>query len=236
MPVDPQVQTVLDQMAARATPPITTLEPAVMRAGAKNAPRPPAPEVGKVEDRTVPGPGGEIPVRVYTPEGPGPFPALVWFHGGGWVLGDIEMADGSSRHLVNMAGCVVVSVDYRLAPEAKFPAAAEDCYTATAWVAANSSAINVDPSRIAVGGDSAGGNLAAVVPLMARDKGGPPIAHQLLINPVIERDFTTDSWKRNGKGGYVLSTEMMGWFWDHYLPEAERTPPIRMWRRSTPRT
>src|SRR2546428_3287806 len=142
--------------------------------------------VARVENRTVPGPRGEIPVRIYTPEGRTPFPVLVYFHGGGWVIGSLETHDGLCRHLANAVRCVVVSVDYRLAPEHPYPAAAEDSYAATRWVAANAGAIGGDPERIAVGGDSAGGNLAAVVAIMARDRGGPRLAFQLLVYPVTD--------------------------------------------------
>ena len=147
--------------------------------------------MAKVEDRSIPGPGPDIPVRIYTPEGSGPFPGLVWFHGGGWVVGTLDTADGNARHMAAGAGCVVVSVGYRLAPEAKFPAAADDSYAATRWMADNAASINVDPARIAVGGDSAGGNLAAVVSLMARDRGGPPLVFQLLVYPATEWGFDT---------------------------------------------
>ena len=174
--------------------------------------------VAKMEDRAIPGPAGDIPVRIYTPEGAGPFPALVWFHGGGWVLGDLDGADPTCCLLANAAACVVVSVDYRLAPEAKFPAAADDCYSATVWVAENASALGLNPSRIAVGGDSAGGNLAAVVSQMARDRGGPAVVHQLLVYPVTDRDFSTVSYADNADG-YLLTRASMEWFWDHYLNE-----------------
>src|SRR5205823_5254173 len=147
-------------------------------------------------------------------------PALVFFHGGGWVVGSIDGSDATCRSLANAAGCVVVSVDYRLAPEHKFPAAAEDCYAATRWVADNAGAIGVDPARIAVGGVSAGGNLAAVAALMARDRGGPPLVHQLLVVPVTDRDFTTASYRENA-AGYGLTKESMLWFWNHYLRDDE---------------
>ncbi|MEE9284344.1 MAG: alpha/beta hydrolase [Dehalococcoidia bacterium] len=216
MPLDPQARTILDQLAALGAPPMETLAPEVARANAEAAPRPTGPEVHRVEERTFPGPDGDLPVRVYTPEGSGPFPALVWFHGGGWVIGSPNISDASMRIITNEVGCVVVSVDYRLAPESKFPAAADDCYAATRWVANSSSALNVDGRRIAVGGDSAGGNLAAAVALMARDKGGPALAHQVLVYPVIDREFTTPSYQDNGEG-YLLSKPMMAWFWDLYL-------------------
>lgn len=137
-------------------------------------------EVAKVEETLIPGPAGEIPVRIYTPEGQGPFPALVYYHGGGWVIGNLDVVDVPCRQLANRTGCVVISVDYRLAPEHPFPAPAEDAYAAVEWVAENGDSICVDSSRIAVAGDSAGGNLAAVVCLMAKDKEGPKISYQIL--------------------------------------------------------
>ena len=225
MPLDPQAQAVLDQTIALGLPPNHTVSPQEARANGKLRPRAPGPEVAKVEDRTIPGPGGEIPVRIYTPQGSGPFPILVWFHGGGWVLGDLENADGVSRHLTVGAGCVVVSVDYRLAPETKFPGPAEDCYAATQWVAQNAASINANAARIAVGGDSAGGNLAAVISLMARDRRGPELALQLMVYPVTERNFGTPSYQQNAEG-YSLTQDVMRWYWDHYLAnDADATNP-----------
>ena len=188
-------------------------------------PRAPGPDVAKVEDRTIPGPSGEIPVRIYTPEGSAPFPGLAWFHGGGWVVGDLDTADGSARHLCVGANCVVVSVDYRLAPETKFPGAADDCYAATQWLAGNAASLNVDPNLIATGGDSAGGNLSAAVSLMSRNRGGCDLVFQLLVYPVTERNFDNGSYTDNGEG-YSLTRDGMIWFWDHYLSEeADATNP-----------
>lgn len=225
MPLDPQVQLVLDQLAALGLPPNHTLTPEEARANQLARPRAAGPEVAKVEDRAIAGPGTQVPVRIYTPEGTGPFPVLGWFHGGGWVLGNLDTADATSRHLAVEAGCVVVSVDYRLAPEAKFPLPFDDCYAATEWIAENAANINIDPNKIAVGGDSAGGNLAAAVALKARDRGGPSLALQLLVYPVTARDFTTGSYRENADG-YLLTTDAMKWFWDHYLSnEADSTNP-----------
>src|SRR5579885_966619 len=185
MPVDPQVQADLDQRAA-LMPPLSTMAPEVIRQAIAMQLEATAEEkepVAKVEDRTIPGPAGEIPVRIYTPEGSGPFPVLVFFHGGGWVICNLDTHDGSCRNLAKGAGCVVVSVDYRLAPEHKFPAAVEDCYAATKWVAEHAASFNGDPSRVAVGGDSAGGNLTAVIAQLARDRGEPSLVFQLLIYP-----------------------------------------------------
>jgi acetyl esterase len=176
-----------------------------------------APEaVGSVDNLVAPGPNGEIALRVYTPERDGPLPLLVYFHGGGWVLGDLETHDGVCRALANAANCTVVAVDYRLAPEHKFPTAVDDAYAATRWVAENAGRLDGDPKRIAVGGDSAGGNLAAVVALMARDRGGPQLATQLLIYPVTDTACDTACRQENGQG-YLLTVDMMRWFQHHYL-------------------
>ena len=218
MPLDPQARAVLDQMAAAGGPPLNTLSAAQARevmialATMGGDPEP----VGRVEDREATGPNGAIPVRIYTPTGGGPFPVLVYFHGGGWVLGSIETHDTVCRSLANAADCVVVSADYRLAPEHKFPAAADDCYAATHWVTANAASFNADPERIAVGGDSAGGNLAAVVALMARDRGEPALAYQLLIYPATDYLPDTPSYRENAEG-YLLTRDDMVWFWNHYL-------------------
>ncbi len=216
MPLDPQAQQVLDQMAALGLPPNHTVSPEEARANMLARPRPEGPEVAKVEDRTIANGNFQVPVRIYTPAGSGPFPVLSWFHGGGWVLGNLETADATARHLAVGAGCVVVSVDYRLAPEAKFPVPFDDCYAATQWIVQNAASINVDPSRIAVGGDSAGGNLAAGICLAAKDRGGLPIAFQLLVYPVTAVDFSTGSYKQNADG-YLLTMDGMKWYWNHYL-------------------
>jgi len=221
MPLDPQAKVVLDMLNAAPPMDLDTLEAPAMREffDAMSLPTEVA-EVAKVLDRTIPGPAGEIPVRVYTPEGAGPHPALVYFHGGGFVIGSIETHDGTCRDLTNGAGCVVVSVDYRLAPEAPYPAAPEDCLAATYWVAEHGGELGIDPSRIAVGGDSAGGNLATVVALMCRDQHGPALRHQLLIYPVTQHAFDTASYDRNGEG-YMLTRGMMEWFWRNYLTRPE---------------
>ena len=218
MPLDPQAKAVLDQMAALGLPAMITLSPEQARRQMemRRAAAPPGDPVAHVEDRAIPGPAGDIPIRIYTPEASGTLPVLVYFHGGGWVIGSIETHDATSRALANAAGCIVVSVDYRLAPEHKFPAAAEDAYAATKWVAESAAALGGDPRRIAVGGDSAGGNLAAAVCLMARDRGGPSLAYQVLIYPVTDYSFDTPSYRENAEG-YLLTKDSMGWFWNHYL-------------------
>ena len=228
MPLDPQARAFLDNGIAAGFVPTHTLSVAAAReqmirrrALATATPEP----VARIEDRSIPAPTGEIPVRIYAPDGDGPFPTLVYFHGGGWVLGGLDSHDGICRALANRVGCMVVSVDYHLAPEVRFPGAAEDCYAATRWVAEHGAEIGADPARIAVGGDSAGGNLAAVVALMARDRGGPALALQILIYPVTAPHFETSSYIANAQG-YGLERADMIWFWDHYVPDAaERSNP-----------
>lgn len=219
MPLDPQAKQVLEQTAALGLPPNHLVSPAQARLNMKSRPRAAGPEVAKVEDRLIPGPRVELPVRIYTPAGSGPFPILVWYHGGGWVVGDLDTADPTARHLAVEAGCVVVSVDYRLAPESKFPGPADDCFAATVWSAQHGARLNGDPTRLAVGGDSAGGNLAAAVALMARDRGGLSLAFQLLVYPVTARDFDTASYQQNAEG-YGLTLDGMRWYWDMYLQNA----------------
>jgi acetyl esterase len=205
-------------LAALGTPPLGTVSAVDARIAQAARPLPPGAPVAAVDDRTLPGPAGDIPVRIYTPEGTAPFPVLVWFHGGGWVLGNLDGADHVCRELANTTRCIVVSVDYRLAPEHVFPAAADDCEAAFAWVLASAACFGGDPGRVAVGGDSAGGNLAAVVSLRAREHGTPPPVFQLLVYPVTDHNFDRPSYAANGDG-YLLTTLAMRWFWDCYLPE-----------------
>jgi acetyl esterase/lipase len=220
MPLDPQAKKLLDAMPPM--PDFSTLDLALVRAGMEQGIFAGEPEpVAAVANRTIPGSAGEIPVRVYTPVGKGPFPGLVFFHGGGFVLCSLDSHDGQCRALANAAGCVVVSVDYRLAPEHPYPAAPEDCYAATQWVAKNGSELGIDTARLAIGGDSAGGNLTAVTALLARDRGGPPLRFQLLIYPVTDFAFDTSSYRENAEG-YFLTEGMMRWFWDQYLPDVSR--------------
>jgi acetyl esterase len=229
--LDPQMRAVLDQAAAAGGKPFHQMTPAEARQAIDTlfaAFRGTPVNVGKVEDRKIPGPAGPIPIRIYTPAGNGPFGALVYFHGGGWVIGNIETHDATCRQLTAGAGCVTVSVDYRLAPEHKFPAGPEDCYAATKWVAENAGALNVDQNRLAVGGDSAGGNLAAAVALMARDRGGPKLAFQLLIYPATDCANNTPSQHEFAQVSrdYLLSRADMEWFWGHYLGPNDKTNPI----------
>jgi acetyl esterase len=222
MPLHPQTQAVLDEFAKAGDFDMTTLPPAAMRQlyTQMSAVRSEVP-IGSVTDRTVPGPAGAIPVRIYTPASNGTGAGLAYFHGGGFVIGDLGTHDGTCRALANASGCTIVSIDYRLAPENKYPAAAEDCYAGLRWLAEHGSEIGVDTQRLAVAGDSAGGNLAAVVALLARERRGPALRMQLLIYPVTDHRFDTASYRDNGEG-YFLTTKQMKWFWDHYLERAEQ--------------
>ncbi|MET3291861.1 UNVERIFIED_CONTAM: acetyl esterase [Brevibacillus sp. OAP136] len=175
--------------------------------------------LAQTEDRLIPAdPDTDIRIRIYTPEGTGPFPLFVYYHGGGWVIGDIEMTDASCRMIANRTSHVVVSVDYRLAPEHKFPTPVNDAYAALQWVQQNAAELNANASKIVVGGDSAGGNLAAVVAMKARDEQGPAISAQILIYPVTNLDFNTSSYQSFQKG-FGLDRELMIWFGQHYLAD-----------------
>jgi acetyl esterase len=175
--------------------------------------------IAETRDIAIPGPGGPIPARLYRSAKNGTLPVLVFLHGGGWVVGNIDSHEAMCRHLANRAECAVLSVDYRMGPEHKFPAAVEDCFAATVWTAGNAAALGVDPGRLAVGGDSAGGNLAAVVSLLARDKRAPRISCQILIYPATDAAMRHDSVARYAEG-YVLTRATMRWFYEQYL----RTP------------
>lgn len=217
MPVDPQIQTLLNARAK--LPALHTLSVTAAREqmAARDIPGLRIPEVASIVNRDMQGPAGSLPLRLYTPKGTGPFPLLVFFHGSGFVVCSLDTHDAMCRNLCNGAGCVVISVDYRLAPEHKFPAAPDDCLAATRWAAMNAGALNADPSRIIVAGDSAGGNLAAVTALRVRDEGGPALAGQLLIYPVTDYHTPgTASYQENAEG-YGLTRKGMEWFWDHYL-------------------
>src|SRR5215831_6728271 len=222
MALDPQAQRILDAMAALNLPPTEQMTPTEARESmrARTAALGPVEDVARIDDHRVSVDTGEIAVRCYTPAGRGPLPAYVYFHGGGWVIGDIETHDGICRSLANASGCVVASVDYRLAPEHKYPVAVEDAFAATRWVAREAARLGVDGGRIAVGGDSAGGNLAAAVALMARDGDGPPLALQVLVYPVTHHSFDTPSYREHAEG-YLLTRSAMRWFWNHYLPRQE---------------
>lgn len=228
MPLDPQAQALLEQMKAMGftyTPDLTTTRARELLQ-AMQAIRPTGEPVADVEDRLIPGPAGEIPIRIYSPEGNGPFPVLVFFHTGGWQVGDLDTQDPLCRRITNRAGCSVVAVDYRLAPEHPFPAAVEDCYVATKWAATHAAEFQGDSSRIAVGGDSSGGNLATVVALMARDQGSPKLAFQLMMFPATDFRLSTPSMEELGEGYNVTKPQMM-WIRNNYLPnQADWTNPL----------
>ncbi len=219
MPLDPDAQALLDIVKAANRPSFDTVGATearnLYRAGRKVLSPDPLP-VAEVRDLTMPGPGGPIPLRLYRGAEGGALPAMVFFHGGGWVVGDIETHDVMCRHLAWASRGAVLSVDYRLAPEHKFPAAFEDCLAATEWAAANAGALGIDAERLAVGGDSAGGNLAAAVALAVRERGGPALCRQFLIYPAVDAAMTHPSIILRAEG-YMLTAATMRWFWDQYL-------------------
>lgn len=231
MPLHPQAQAVLEARARAGLPPVYTMTGAEARAQAAAQPVTPVPaglDVS-IEDRTIPGPGGPIPVRIYAP-GANPeniaLPVLVWYHGGGWVTGTLDSNDAVCALLAHEAGAVVMSVDYRLAPEHRFPAAAEDAYAAALWAAEHADEIGADGNLVAVGGASAGANLAAAVTLMAREREAPKLVHQLLAYPVTDRDFERESYALRGEGN-GLETAAMRWYWEQYLgPDGDFSNPF----------
>jgi acetyl esterase/lipase len=174
----------------------------------------------------LPGADGDLPYRLYRPATPaeGPRPVVVYFHGGGWVLGDLNSDDPLCRDLCARSGAIIVSVNYRHAPEARFPAAARDAVAAVRWVDANAASLGGIPGQLAVAGWSAGGNIAAAACQQARDDGGPVIRGQLLLTPVTDSDMTRPSYTENGDG-YILTSALMRWFWDHYADPADRGDP-----------
>ena len=174
------------------------------------------PQLAGVEDRLIPGPGGPLPIRMYRPSGLAPLPVLVFCHGGGWAHGTLDSYDGLCRAIAGTSGWMIISVGYRLAPAAKFPAALEDAYAAVHWVAVEAGTIGADPRCLAIGGDSAGGNLAAAVALLARDRGGPRLAFQVLVYPALDSALETASYGENE--GYGPSRAEMQALWSGYLP------------------
>ena len=213
----PDVQRFLEQLAATEMPELHEFEPDDARAAMRQLlPAEPSIELERIEDRTIPGPGGELPIRIYDPATREQAPVVAYFHGGGWVVGDLETHDAGCRKLAAETGAIVVSVDYRLAPEHPFPAALEDCYAAVDWLAANGESVGGDSDRLVVAGDSAGGNLAAATTLLARERNGPEIAYQLLVYPVTGDPTTTPSYEANAEG-YLLTTRDMEWFADQYV-------------------
>jgi len=234
MALDPDVQIVLDMIQVAGRPPFEKLTPPEARQAYANSRKVLSPEaqaVAETSDITATGPLGDIPLRLYRPIGTEPserLPALIYYHGGGWLLGDLESHDVICRRFANAARCRVVSVDYRMAPEHKFPASIDDCAAATRWAFEHADRLGIDPARVAVGGDSAGGNLAAVVGLMARDGTIPPLAFQLLIYPATDMMMTTVS-SQTTSGGVPLTSATMRWFIDHYMRDAA---DARDWRAS----
>ena len=220
----PEARALLEMMDAQGGPPLETVDPVE----ARNARLEPMKllggqpdELGRVENLFAPGPAGDIPLRLYANDHDGLRPALVYFHGGGFVFGNLDTHDAVCRALAKESGAVVIAVDYRLAPEHKFPAAVDDSFAATVWIAANAERLGIDAKRIAVGGDSAGGNLATVVAMRCRDAGGPKLAAQVLIYPVADvSTFETESHRELGEG-YFLTRAAMEWFTGHYLASAE---------------
>lgn len=224
----PEAKTLLDLIAQSGAPPTHTLEPAEARRLYRERrffTQPAPPDVAEVRDLSAPGPAGPIALRLYRPksDSAGPaddaaLPVLVYFHGGGWTIGDLDTHDTLCRQIANASRCAVVAVDYRLGPEHRFPAAVDDCLTATYWVHRNAATLGLDATRLCVGGDSAGGNLAAVVTIAARDAADLPIVFQLLIYPATDARCAATSHATNG-AAYLLTHDTVRYFHDHYIDE-----------------
>lgn len=218
--IDPKIIALLQEMQQQGVPPVQSMKPHEARRT-----RNPTLEhlngssetVAKIENLNIPGPGGDLPIRVYTPEGKHPFPVLVYFHGGGYVIGNLDTHDGPCRALANRTPCIVLSVDYRLAPENRFPAAVDDAYAAVSWATDNAAVIGADAGRMAVAGDSAGGNLAAVVCLLAKINSYPDLKYQILIYPITDLSNVDNGSYREHAAGYMLTREAMIYYRDHYL-------------------
>lgn len=239
MSLDPDCKKVHELYALAGRPPLETLTPAEAREGYLRGSAllgPDPAEVGHVRNLAAPGPAGEIPLRLYRPKGASPgtaLPAMVFFHGGGWVIGDLDTHDRLCRQLCNDAGIAIIAVHYRLAPEHPFPASVEDAFAATQWIAAQARDLGVDPTRLAVGGDSAGGNLSAIVALMARDANGPALRLQVLVYPAVDFRMSSKSFETRGDV-LPLTRQAVQWFRDHYLGKSPgdrvddwRASPIR---------
>jgi acetyl esterase len=222
MALDRDAERVLEMVRLSGRPPYETLSAPEARElflAAREVLAPDPPPVAELRELAAPGPTGALPLRLYRGAGTTPdeiLPGLVYFHGGGWVIGNLDTHDSLCRHLANVARCIVIAVDYRLAPEHKFPAAVEDCFAATTWVAQQAADLGIDRERLAVGGDSAGGNLAAVVSLTARDLGAPKLSYQLLLYPAVECGMSHPSHDRFAEG-YLLTGPTMKWFYERYL-------------------
>jgi acetyl esterase len=224
----PEIRAILEGIAAQNLPPLETLPVPIARQAAHGFdPLAGEPEpVARVENRKITGRGGEIPIRIYTPERDGPFPGLVYLHGGGWVICDLDTHDNICRAISKRAGAVVVAVDYRLAPEHKFPAALEDSIDATRWVASNADALNIDPKRLAIAGDSAGANMATVIAVKARDAKDPAIALQVLVYPVINLSEVNTPSHREFAQDHFLTRSAMEWFANQFFaPGTDRKNP-----------
>lgn len=221
--LDPQIVRFLEERKAKGVPPMYTVSPEQARKGAvrsKDLGGPLKP-VADIQNIDIPGSETRIPIRIYTPQGKGPFPILVQFHGGGWVVGSPDSHESSCRTIANRAACIVISVDYRLSPEHKFPAALHDAYDAVIWASRNGAGINGDPERLAIGGESAGGNLATVVCLMAKERRKPDLIFQLLVYPVTDlSSFETKSYNQYDDG-LVLSKKSMVYCAQQYLRKKE---------------
>ena len=224
--VQPDVTILLETMAALGLPALETLSAADARAfvDAMALQRPPGPDVGEIVDGVLTGAAGDLSYRLYRPVGQGPHPVVAYFHGGGWVLGGPDSDDPFCRDLCVRSDSIIMSVDYRHAPEARYPAAVDDAFAAVQWIADHASSLGGIPGQLAVAGWSAGANLAAVVCQLARDAGGPTIAGQLLLTPVTDCDMTRGSYVENAEG-FVLTAALMRWFWDYYADAGDRTNP-----------
>ncbi len=231
MPVDADIAEMLAAAQAANIPALSEGTPEQARANYLRAPKPAGDALVRVEDRVIPGPAGDIAVRVYANSTARDLPTIAFFHGGGWVLSSIEGHDSLARRLAARTGALVVSVEYRLAPEHPFPAPHDDCWAATTWLAGHAASLGGDPSRLSVAGDSAGANLAAGVALRARDE-GLPLTYQLLIYPCIDDRQTRPSMTDNASG-YFLSAKDMAWFWDQFVPAEHSGNPYAVPARAT---
>jgi|TARA_B110000263_G_C15290816_1_gene503223 acetyl esterase len=227
MVLDEQSQQLLEQIKAQNLPPVNTVTPSEARENYASRARLPGPDLPFVKDMSIALDDVSVPCRLYKPELNKTLPIIVWFHGGGWVIGSVDGSDGTARHLALGSGFAVLSVDYRLAPETKYPGPLNDCYGVTKWVYENADQLDIDQKRISVGGDSAGGNLAAAVCLKTHDAEVFKLQSQLLIYPCLDSNFTRASYKTN-ESGYMLTSPVMQWFWEQYTnyPEDLNDPYV----------